>query len=198
MSMFDNQWIELFRAGDYGAKGTYSEADIDSMIANYHPGNHEAPIVLGHPENDAPAFGWVESLKRSGNMLLGRFKQVSPQFEQMVRSGLFKKRSLSFLKNGNGTLTLRHVGFLGAMPPEVKGLADVKFAFGDSREFTIVVMSENTNICGIGKINLVPGIALSNVELAEDAAQLSVSENISYGEALMKLRHQALPGYAQD
>jgi hypothetical protein len=32
------------------------------------------------------------------------------------------------VRNPDGSLKLRHVGFLGAVPPEVKGLRDVKFA----------------------------------------------------------------------
>jgi hypothetical protein len=120
----NGQWIEVFRAGDYGEKGSYTPADLDKMIANYDPAKHEAPIVIGHPENNAPAFGWVESLKRVGNVLLAKLSQVQPQFEQMVRDGLFKKRSISFYTKPE--LMLRHVGFLGAMPPEVKGLAAVR------------------------------------------------------------------------
>jgi hypothetical protein len=42
-----------------------------------------------------------------------------------VNQGLFKKRSISVYPDG----TLRHVGFLGAQPPALKGLAD--FAFKD-------------------------------------------------------------------
>jgi hypothetical protein len=49
----------------------------------------------------------------------------------MVRRGLFKKRSAAFYNDG----TLRHVGFLGAMPPAVKGLADVAFAEGETASF---------------------------------------------------------------
>jgi hypothetical protein len=97
--------------------------DIDQMIANYDPAKHEAPVVLGHPETDAPAFGWVEGLRREGDVMLAKLKQVQPEFEELVRSGKFKKRSISFYRE---PLQLRHLGFLGAMPPGVKGMADVK------------------------------------------------------------------------
>jgi hypothetical protein len=124
--MLNGQWIEVFRSGDYGEKGNYTNADIDRMIASYNPANHEVPLVIGHPEHDKPAVGWVESLKRMGDVMLAKLKQVAPEFEQMVRQGRFKKRSISFYKAPE--LQLRHVGFLGALPPEVKGLADVRLA----------------------------------------------------------------------
>ena len=137
----NGQWIELFRAGDYGDKGNYSVADIDKMIANYDPAKHEAPVVMGHPEHDAPAYGWVEALKRVGNVLMGKLKQVPDQFAQLVSEGRFKKRSISFYRGENGP-SLRHVGFLGAMPPEVKGLADVKLASFSAGEFQAIDFKE--------------------------------------------------------
>jgi hypothetical protein len=137
----NGKWIELFRAGDYGEKGAYNTADIDKMVANYDPAKHEAPVVMGHPEMDAPAYGWVEAVKRSGDVLLGKLKQVPDQFAQLVNEGRFKKRSISFYRGENGP-SLRHVGFLGAMPPEVKGLADVKLASFSAGAFEAIEFKE--------------------------------------------------------
>lgn len=125
-----NQWIEIFRTGDYGDKGVFTERDLDQIAKSYDPSFHEAPVVIGHPEQDAPAYGWIEQLKREGNTLLAKPKQVEPNFERMVEQGQFKKRSASFYRTDKG-LSLRHVGFLGAMPPVVKGLADARFSEGE-------------------------------------------------------------------
>jgi hypothetical protein len=130
----NDDWLEVFRAGDYGDKGEYSEADLDAIIANYDPKVHEAPVVVGHPEIDAPAFGWVESLKREGAVLLAKLKQVPAEFEELVKAGRYKKRSIALYTEPK--LELRHVGFLGAMPPEVKGLADP--AFRDGAKFQAI------------------------------------------------------------
>jgi hypothetical protein len=137
----NGKWIELFRAGDYGEKGSYDTSDIDKMVANYDPAKHEAPVVMGHPEMDAPAYGWVEAVKRSGNVLMGKLKQVPDRFSQLVNEGRFKKRSISFYRGENGP-SLRHVGFLGAMPPEVKGLADVKLASFSAGAFEAIEFTE--------------------------------------------------------
>jgi hypothetical protein len=49
-----------------------------------------------------------------------------------VKAGRFKKRSVAFKQNEDGSLKmpleLRHIGFLGAALPAVKGLRDVKFS----------------------------------------------------------------------
>ena len=118
-----DSWIEIFRTGDYGAKGRYSEADLDQIVRSYQPTVQEAPLTIGHPEHDKPAFGWVASLKRDGGKLLAQFSHVQQDFKEWVERGLYKTRSVTFYKDLKGGLALRHVGFLGAMPPEVKGLA---------------------------------------------------------------------------
>ncbi len=122
---FDD-WIEIFIGGEQrDSQGRLHDGDaiIDKAISMFDPNKHEPPLVVGHPENNAPAFGWIEGLKRVGNALYAKFKDVVPEFENLVKRGLFKKRSASFYPDGR----LRHVGFLGAMPPAVKGLADLNF-----------------------------------------------------------------------
>lgn len=125
-------WIEIFRGGkqiDSHGKEHDGDAIIDLAIKNFDAKTHEPPLVVGHPETNAPAFGWVQALKKSGNRLLAKFQDVVPEFEAIAKQGLFKKRSASFYPDGR----LRHVGFLGAAPPAVKGLADLKFE--DDAEF---------------------------------------------------------------
>jgi hypothetical protein len=101
----------------------WTEADLDRAVSTFDPAKHEPPVVIGHPRDNQPAYGWIDGLKRVGNVLMARFKQVAPEFAQMVQGGRFKKRSVSFYADGS----LRHVGFLGAMPPAVKGLKDIAF-----------------------------------------------------------------------
>lgn len=126
---FDD-WIPIFRGGrQIDSNGMEHDGDalIDKAIAAFNPAINEPSVCIGHPADNAPAFGWVEALKKGadkiGNLLLAKFKQVEPAFADMVKRGLFKKRSAAFYPDGS----LRHVGFLGAMPPAVKGLADVAF-----------------------------------------------------------------------
>lgn len=122
-----NQWVEVFRAGSQTSSSGYTKEwtkeDLEDIVKKYDAKNHEAPLVIGHPKDNDPAYGWVEGLKTDGKILYAKFKQVVPEFIEAVKKGLFKKRSISLY----GDLTLRHIGFLGAVPPAVKGLADIKF-----------------------------------------------------------------------
>ena len=138
-------WVEIFRGGKQrAANGKDYDGDelIAKAIAGFDPSFHEPPVVLGHPKEDMPAYGWVEGLKsdvvNGATVLLAKFKQVVPEFAEAVGAGRFKKRSAAFYPDGR----LRHVGFLGAMPPAVKGLADIPFAEGEEViEFYDPVMS---------------------------------------------------------
>jgi len=123
-------WIEIFRAGKQrdssGEEREWSEADLDEIIKNYDPRHHEAPAVIGHPKEDHPAWAWTEALKREGKILFARLRDAIPEFAEMVRQGMFKKRSAAFYLQPK--LSLKHIGFLGATAPAVKGLADIKFS----------------------------------------------------------------------
>lgn len=127
---FDD-WVPIFQGGkqtDSSGREHDGDALIEKSLAKFNAAKHEPPACIGHPAHDAPAYGWVEGLKKvvhkGGNLLLAKFKQVEPNFEGMVKAGRFKKRSAAFYPDGS----LRHVAFLGAAPPAVKGLPDMAFS----------------------------------------------------------------------
>ena len=114
---------------------TFSETDLEACANAYDPAIHEAPIVIGHPKTDLPAYGWVKSLAFSESGLLDAHPhQVNVDFAEMVNNGAFKKVSASFYtpdsKNNPvpGVYYLKHVGFLGAEAPAIKGLRQASFS----------------------------------------------------------------------
>lgn len=133
--------IEIFAPGRHqplqGAPLSFSEADLAAAAAAYDPALHEAPLVVGHPRTDAPAYGWVQGLGLAGGKLVATPHQVDPAFAELVNAGRFKKVSASFYPPDSpanprpGVFYLKHVGFLGATPPAVKGLKSVSFAEDD-------------------------------------------------------------------
>lgn len=138
---WDADWIEIFRVGDYAAKGRFTTVDLDAMVANFQ--HWKPPLVLGHPDTDSPAMGWAAELKREGDRLLMRVENVQPELRAHVASGRFPNRSIALYTNPKGTgPTVRHIGFLGAMPPEVKGLAPIRFRDIDFVEINLKVKEE--------------------------------------------------------
>lgn len=122
-------WIDLWEAGNY-PQGNFTEKDLDEIVESYDPRLHEAPHVIGHPKVDDPAYGWIDRVRRVGKRLQGLSRQILPEFREWVRQGLYKKRSVTLSRSidPKGRLYLKNVGWLGAAPPAVKGLANVQFA----------------------------------------------------------------------
>lgn len=117
-----------------GRTMTITTEDCLDMANSYDPALSEAPFVIGHPKLTAPSYGWSRRFEYRDGFLYTEPHQVNPAFAESFNAGSYKKRSLSFyLPNspGNpkpGHFYPRHVGFLGAVPPGVKGLPDAEFA----------------------------------------------------------------------
>ena len=134
--------LHLLKAGTFtdahGQRVTLTVGDLSAIAAAYDPVRHEAPIVVGHPAMDAPAYGWIDSLSADAESLRGTAHQVNPVFAEAVRAGAYKKISVSLYgpRHPNNPTPdswhLRHVGFLGGQTPAVKGLPNVELAEDDT------------------------------------------------------------------
>lgn len=129
-------WLEVFKTGTQtsssGITKDYTEEDLDTMVSMYNgQTEHEAPLVIGHPETNDPAWGWVKELKRQGQKLMAFVDGVKDEVVESVANGDYKKVSIALYPN----LLLRHVGLLGAAPPAVKGLASVQFSEQEFDEY---------------------------------------------------------------
>ncbi|WP_320175785.1 hypothetical protein [Maridesulfovibrio sp.] len=131
--------VELFVIGTHtdsdGRTRTWTLEDLHKIVSQYDPAKQEAPAVIGHPKETAPAYGWVSKLWVDDGTLKGDFEQVAPEFETALKEGRYKKRSISVDKQFN----LQHVAFLGAALPAVEGLKDIEFSAGaefETYEFT--------------------------------------------------------------
>lgn len=131
--------FDLFIAGRpvtsmEGVPVTLTADQLQGIAGRYDPTLHEAPIILGHPQHDAPALGWVSSLSFADNRLQADEKQLDAGFVQARSEGRFKKVSARFFTPSSpnnptpGEYYLRDVGFLGAMTPAMKGLGTYSFA----------------------------------------------------------------------
>jgi len=135
--------FEIFKTGshtsDKGITKDYSLDDLNFIAQSYDPSVLEAPIVIGHPVDSSPAYGWIESLKVVGDRLIAKAKDLIPEFKEALSNKLYKKRSISLDSEGK----LRHIGFLGGALPAVKGLADIQFS--DENTNTMEFNTESSN-----------------------------------------------------
>lgn len=127
--------IPIFTPGEHtamnGATRAYTQDDLVATASFYNPAVFQAPVVLGHPEHNHPAWGWVTALSFDQGRLMADLDDLDPDFTEWVRAGRYKKISASFYLPDSpanpvpGVLYLRHIGFLGAAAPSLKHLPTV-------------------------------------------------------------------------
>lgn len=129
--------FQIFQAGTHspmsGNSLQFSESDLATTASAYSFQSKPAPLVIGHPEDNFPTYGNVLKLIAKGKELFA-LADVKQSLLDLVRQGAYKKVSASFYQPNSrlnpvpGVFSLRHVGFLGSMPPAVKGMAALEFA----------------------------------------------------------------------
>ena len=134
--------IESLRPGTFtdgnNATWSFSEGDIADLAAGYDATRNPAPVVIGHPKMDSPAVGIISAASKVGEKLCVEIDPASldPQFAADVEAKRYFRVSLRLFTPGHpanpnpGKWSIRHLGFLGAHPPAIPGLAPV-FAAGD-------------------------------------------------------------------
>lgn len=119
----------------HGRTVEFSERDLSFMAVAYDAKRRPAPLTLGHPVDDQPNLGTVRGLIAEGPMLFC-LADVGHSLMQLVRAHRYKNVSASFFTPGATASPepsvhyLKHVGFLGAVPPAMKGMQPLAFSLG--------------------------------------------------------------------
>jgi hypothetical protein len=200
--------IQIFKPGKRTAMNgvtlDFSDADLQATASAYDTAKHEAPLVVGHPKHDDPAYGWAASLAYTEGALEAMPSQVNADFADMVDAGAFKKVSASFYLPDApsnpvpGVYYLRHIGFLGAQAPAVKGLRNPEFAdaeegvveFAEWDDVDNASLWRNLRDWFIGKFGkdeadkVIPPYTVQNLEQsAQDELKESIKEDQAAGAA---------------
>lgn len=163
--------IKLLKPGTFtdirGTKVTFTRDDLAGIAASYDPDSDPAPLVIGHPQVDAPAYGWVGGLAFDGDHLVASPSRIAPAFAEAVDAGHYAKVSAQLYAPTHpsnpkpGGWYLQHVGFLGAQAPGVKGLGTVAFSAADDAAATTIIIDEE------------PAVADDTISLSEHQEQVS-------------------------
>ncbi len=206
--------LHIFKPGRHtamsGATLEFTDADLRWTASVYDPAKFEAPLVVGHPKLNAPAYGWVARLAVGPHGLEAHPHQVDAAFAELVNEGRYKKISASFFRPdapGNpvpGVHYLRHVGFLGAAAPAVKGLRTPEFAADEAGIETIefATTQETPEVTPEEKAALEAENAQLKQQIADSAAREKAAaatrrhaDHASFCEGLVK-DGRLIPGLA--
>ena len=110
MERKNEDWTDIARTGTFtagnGQTVTLTGEDLDRIVKGFDERERRVPLVFGHPKTSAPAYGWVESFRRMGDVLQARFKQVHEDVKTLVRNGHFKNISISL--SADNYYSLKH------------------------------------------------------------------------------------------
>lgn len=172
---------------------SFSAADLQAIADGYDADSDPAPLVVGHPKMDDPAFGWVAGLHIQGDALVANPDRVEASFAEMVRAGRFAKISAQFYPPAHpsnpkpGAYYLKHVGFLGAAAPAVKGLGTVSLSEGDAGLLTFAALPLDPAI--FNQENDVPNTSNPSAPSADQIASFAERETaLATREAELKRR----------
>jgi hypothetical protein len=182
-------FVEMFRAGPQisstGQKLVFTEQDLDQVVGSYNPSAHEAPLIIGHDQQDGtPALGWVQKVWRKGKELWGKV-ELTPKAEQLIKDGVFKKVSSSFYlpeaetNPTPGKLSLRHLGLVSI--PAVKGLT----AFSEKSEQETITITPSEGESSISfKEHLGKNLTMARKKTKPETSA-SVESTVDHGEGGM-------------
>lgn len=130
--------FKIFRPGTHtascGTAVTFTKEQLAAACAGYEPSNYASPLVIGHPKTEDRAWGQVEKLTMDeAGDVWAHPTHVEAKFDDLVQSHAFPNRSASWYMPDHpnnptpGSLYLKHIGFLGAAAPALKGLGQIQF-----------------------------------------------------------------------
>lgn len=135
------EWVEIFKSGKWrdsaGVESSWTNDDLDGVVSAFEElkGQVRVPIRLGGHAEVAPAVGWIEGLKRSGDTLMAYCDIVSGVAREAIAKRMYRSVSAGFVTNwkrGEKTYkaALNHLAILGGRLPAVTGLAELPALFG--------------------------------------------------------------------
>lgn len=138
--------FRIFRPGKHTAScGTateFTKDDLAKAVTSYNAQLYAAPLVIGHPKVEDRAYGQVSKLEQDeAGDVWAVPTQVEPAFSALVQEGGYPNRSVSWYMPDHpnnpvpGALYPKHIGFLGAVPPALKGLGAIEFREGQAFDF---------------------------------------------------------------
>ena len=77
-----------------GEPMSFARSDALDLVASYDFAADPAPIIIGTPKMDDPAFGWVSGLSIAAGKIVATIENLSSKLAEAIREGAFKGVSM--------------------------------------------------------------------------------------------------------
>jgi hypothetical protein len=120
--------VEIFASGTHNGD-VYTDSDLDDIVSAYKDLDYKPAIKVGHSKDEpgAPAYGWVENVRRVGTKLVADFTSMHDSVVDAIRKRSYDRVSSEIyfnFKRGAKTFrrALKAVALLGSEVPAVANL----------------------------------------------------------------------------
>ena len=193
LSDHDGSWVHVARDGTWEGhpEGAFTfDADVyDSIVRNFDAQENPLPVVVGHPEGEAPAVGWIRRMRaRDGGLWV--YVDWLPTAAQAIKDGAVKFVSgvFAFARRDRETgeeigPSLLELGLTNR--PFIDGLEELRLS--ETGMTTKTKMAEATEMEAPTE-----GESADVASMAKDAAQLIADAmGVSIEEAIAALGDKA-------
>ncbi|PIP41004.1 MAG: hypothetical protein COX19_04520 [Desulfobacterales bacterium CG23_combo_of_CG06-09_8_20_14_all_51_8] len=205
--VFEIKNLPFFKTGTYNGK-TYSESDLDRIVTNFYSLREivKPVLKLGHGaqgflrREGLPAIGWVEGLKKKGQVLYVDIKNIPKRIYELLKSKAYWRPSAEIYedyqtelyedfrdeKGQKYGLTLSAIALLGADIPAVKSLPDIEALF-NSEAFTSIIACYNEN-CDRNKGGLIMATEQTQTAVQQTEQTQTAEQQIAALQAELKAK----------
>lgn len=195
--------IEIMIPGTFtameGVTVSFTEADLAAIAAAYDPATNPAPLVVGHPKTDDPAYGWAKRVFVEGGKLYAEAGDIDPSFAEAVSAKRYSRISPRFYNKDQpnnptpGNFYLKHIGFLGAQAPAIRGIRPVSFEEADGEGCLTFSQNLEMETQDMSKTDDKPNDAPQTVKIGgEDMSFAEAQTALEKREADIAAREKAL------
>ena len=146
---FNEYVYEGLRVGNF--KGhNITKSDLNEIVASYSEVNDKAPVVVGHPKDNSPAYGVINKMEVVGDKLMIHATNMKKKIVKAIKNKQLLAQSISLFPRDHdanptkGKLHVRHSGMLGGKRGAVHGLEPLpEFSDGEDTEFINIDFSES-------------------------------------------------------
>ena len=177
--------VHIFKTGTWNGK-KYSTRDLDDMVKAAKEMGYKPPVTLGHDAGaDAPAYGFVDNVRREGDVLLADFTDVPDDLVAQIKDRRYDQVSSEIffdLKRDGKTFrrALRAVAVIGAHPPgvsDLKPLSELLAQFSAADHYETItketsdMAGDDTHAAEIAKLTADLAAAQATIKAAQDEAE---------------------------
>lgn len=119
--------VEVFRAGEHNGD-PFTNSDLDAMVSAFQELDFSPAIKIGHKQNGSEAYGYIENLRRDGDVLMADFTHLDDETKKKIKARRYSRVSAEIYFNfkRDGKTYPFVLGAVALLGHEIPGVSKLK------------------------------------------------------------------------